>query len=274
MKFAPPLTTAEVVSAFNYPGLKVESLAHGIGGQGVVFKATSGAGAVSALKIYYPGSTNERTQREVDALRRISCPSLGKVLDTGTVEIRSEQCIYVVSEFIAGTALNERVSAGPMPLNQVAKIGHDVALAIEALWAERIVHRDIKPNNVMLTHDGRAVLIDLGVARHLSMDSLTTVGKTWGTEGYMSPEQCAAMRQLSCKSDVYALGVVLRECIAGRHPTGANQRAMLLGSMGTCAVTGSNLPADFVAMIDSTTAKEPFRRPTPRLVAQTLAAHF
>lgn len=120
--------------------------------------------------------------------------------------------MFVATEFIEGEVLSAVLSRGHLPTGQVARIGREIALAIAALWVERLVHRDIKPNNIMFAHNGRAVLIDLGVARHLSLGALTTLGKTWGTDGYMSPEQANALRQLSCKSDIFSLVSCFKSC--------------------------------------------------------------
>src|SRR5262249_35827038 len=144
----------------------------------------------------------------------------------GHVNVRGQKCMFVATEFLEGDVLSNVIKRGPLGVKSAARIAADIALAIGALWMERIVHRDIKPQNIMLKHNGRAVLIDLGVARHLSLGALTTVGKTWGTEGYMSPEQANAVRQLSCKSDLFSLGIVLQESVLGTHPTAYNQLAL------------------------------------------------
>lgn len=96
---------------------------------------------------------------------------------------------------------------------------------------------------------GGFVLIDLGVARHLSLGSLTTMGKTWGSEGYMSPEHAKAARQLSCKSDVFSLGVVLQQCLSGKHPTGFDQMKLMFGGIRTASLC-AHAPAELAAIID------------------------
>jgi eukaryotic-like serine/threonine-protein kinase len=180
--------------------------------------------------------------------------------------------MFVATEFIEGEVVSAVVSRGCLAANQVARIGHDIALAVVALWNERLVHRDIKPNNIMLAQDGRAVLIDLGVARHLALGALTTIGKTWGTEGYMSPEQANALRQLSCKSDVFSLGIVLQESLLGTHPTGYNQLALSGGGIKTGALN-LGAPVPFDALLDSMLALSPQNRPNPIHVADSFLKH-
>ena len=97
---------------------------------------------------------------------------------------------YIIWEFIHGEALDSRLARACVPPRTVACIGRDVATALCAIWAKRVVHRDVNPKNIMLRigEDG-AVLIDLGVAKYLDQTPLTALGFTWGTKGYLSPEQ-------------------------------------------------------------------------------------
>jgi len=181
--------------------------------------------------------------------------------------------MFVATEFIEGEVLSTVACRGCLTANQAARIGRDIALAIAALWNERLVHRDIKPNNIMLARNGRVVMIDLGVARHLSMGALTTLGKTWGTEGYMSPEQAKALRQLSCKSDIFSLGIVLQELLLGRHPTGCNQLALSGGGIKTRALK-LTLPIPIEALLDAMLALSPHNRPNPIDAADFLNKHI
>lgn len=274
MKFNPDLTLEEVQKAF--AGRFAVVRKHATGGQGDVFRAkppTVNGQAVSdvALKIYFPGSLTERTAREVDVLRRIRCGSLVQLYDAGHVNLRGQSCMYVATTFIEGKNLSEVVGCGPLSANCVARVGRDIASAVDVLWQERIVHRDIKPPNIILAGNGTSFLIDLGVARHIALSPLTTTGKTWGTEGYMSPEQARALRQLSCKSDVFALGIVLQELITGRHPTGYNQNALAPGGPRT-AVLAHGLPPALCAFIDLMVAGQPHLRPTPTQIVASLTA--
>lgn len=267
MKFDPPLSASEVEHAFNGRFQNVRPISDG--GQGVVMAAESEpSGPLVALKIYFPGSVPERSNREVEAMAKLSCESLVRLFASGEVQIRGQRCFFVATDLIAGQTLAEAINSGVLPERIVAQLGCDISSAINALWDERIVHRDIKPQNIMVTPGGRAVLIDLGVARHLSLSSLTTMGKTWGTEGYMSPEHARALRQLSCKSDIFALGIVLQEAMLGRHPTGRNQLRLLTGGPST-AVLLPSASAPISAAIDAMLTLRPHLRPTP---TQAIAA--
>jgi serine/threonine protein kinase len=267
--FDPPLTVIEVQAAVGSAYRINTSLQ--IGGQGAVFQAeVQPQGTTVALKVYHPDQLEERLEREIDALRAIRSPTLVQLHDAGSCEIRGQQCRYLATTFIDGQPLDAVLKAGgAQPLARVARVGHDIALAIETIWTARIVHRDIKPNNVMLTATGGAVLIDLGVARHLDMTSLTTTGKTWGTSGYLSPEQCRAA-PLTCKSDVFALGILVQECILGRHPTGTRQASLLGGGVKTDGLR-TGLPRFLVHLVDAMVHQKAVMRPSPAKVAAGLA---
>jgi len=264
--FDPPLGPAEIDAAFPGRYLRIDVLKSG--GQGAVFRVEFGpnqeqpAGASVALKIYYADQLEERTQREIDALKQVQVASLVRFVATGRISIRGLPCLWLETAFIEGESLADVIARGSLSVLQTARIAHDVAGALHELWAHRIVHRDVKPDNIMLRPDGHAVLIDLGVARHIALDSLTTYGKTWGTEGYLSPEQSRAVRSLTCKSDVFALGVVVQECLLGRHPTARRQPQLVAGGPAT-ATLQSGLPSDFCALVDRMVHRDPVRRPQP-----------
>jgi eukaryotic-like serine/threonine-protein kinase len=272
MPFDPLLQASEVELVFKgrYSGLEPVF----VGGQGSVFKAQS---AISpnrsievALKIYSPDQLAERTDREVAALRRLNSPNLVRLHDSGRISLRGEDCIYVATDFIQGRVLSDLIQAGPLSIRQAARIGTEIAGAIDLLWSERIVHRDIKPPNIMVRNSGSSVLIDLGVARHLSLDSLTAAGMTWGTAGYMSPEHAMARRQLSCKADVFSLGIVLQQCILGRHPTNGRQDLLMGGGV---AISSSRiaLPDDFSRLLNLMVERDPVRRPLPSELSARLS---
>jgi len=269
--FNPPLQGPEVHAALG--GRYRVGAPLGDGGQGDVFRAFLNGGTPPdelALKVYCGGQVLERAAREVAALRTVRGPTLVALRDAGTCQIRGGDCAYMATTLIEGEPLHAAIARGPCSVGAVARIGHDTADAIDRLWAERIVHRDIKPPNIMLARSGRAVLIDLGVARHLSLTSLTTVGKTWGTEGYLSPEQMQARRDLTCKSDVFSLGVVLQEALVGRHPTGRAQAPLLNGGPRTSALR-SGVPPRLAALVDAMVHRQAHARPHPQEVRAALA---
>lgn len=192
------------------------------GGQGIVYKGTVD-GTSAAIKIYFGRDIERRIEREVRALRAINCVNVVKLLWTGQCNIAGSNLDVVATEFIDGENLELVISQRVLTEVELAQLLVDVCRAIDVLWQKRIVHRDIKPPNILLTSASKYCLIDLGVARHLEATSLTAQGFTWGTPGYMSPEQARCVRQLSCKSDIYALGLVVVEAATGAHLAQRNQ---------------------------------------------------
>lgn len=273
MAFDPILELEEVRRAFQDSFQLIEPII--VGGQGAVFKASmvgqraDQLPAHMALKVYFPEQLSERTDREIGALRRLTSPNIVKLVDSGRVNLRGVDCVYVATEFIQGEVLSAVLGRRVLSLKQIAKVGSDMASAIAAIWQERIVHRDIKPPNIMLTPDSQAILIDLGVARHLALASLTTPGMTWGTSGYMAPEHALARRQLSCKADVFSLGVVLQECILGQHPTNGRQDLLMGGGPATRTLR-RDMPAEFSSIVDSMVNRDALSRPLPLTINSAL----
>lgn len=216
------LQLPENLNPFLPKSIALDSLLN-IGGQGVVFRGTS-EGVDAAIKIYFPGQVDKRVEREVRALRNLECSSIVDVLWSDRILIQERELNVVATTFLTGQPLDKKIDPdNPLDWDELAIIGHDVATAIQAMWEWRIVHRDLKPSNLLIRPDGHACVIDLGFARHLDDSSLTQLGSTWGTFGYLSPEQTRRVRQLTCKSDVFALGVILMEGAMGRHPTFGDQ---------------------------------------------------
>lgn len=226
-----PFKTADVEGALNKRYVLGPEIR--VGGQGVVYRATrvlDGSGAPCsnnvALKLHLDSKQDERVEREINAAKNLRHPTLATILEEGAIVIGGKQTRYIAWDFIAGEALDAKLFRGAIGEPETIRIARDVTLAIGALWSRHIVHRDIAPKNIMVKADGSAVLIDLGGARHLDNTTITAPGATFGTPGYFSPEQYRAEHALTCASDVFALGVVLLECLLGHHPTSFDQHGL------------------------------------------------
>ncbi len=241
-----------------------------IGGQGVVYRAETSGNCV-ALKFYIDSKQNERVEREIRALEGFDHPNLAKLVEHGSMEQDGKKIRFVAWKFIEGSALDYRLKGGAVPVGVVACIGRDISRAIAHIWTKRIVHRDINPKNIILRENEReAILIDLGVAKHLSEATLTSPGLTWGTFGYLSPEQCRAESQLTCQSDVFSLGIVLQEALCGHHPTGGDQSLIVQRPRRTCELM-PHAPAALAALIDSMLGVRAAFRPIPEVLAASFA---
>lgn len=240
------------------------------GAQGTVYRAVARDGVDVALKLYHADQVEERSTREVAALGRLTGETVAKLHGAGAVTLRGEDYRYIATTFIDGRPLSDVISLGPLPPADAAAIGADIALAIDEIWALNIVHRDVKPPNIMVRADGRGILIDLGIARHLDLNTLTGPGIAWGTMGYFAPESLRG-RKPTCKADVFALGIVIQETLLGRHPTRRNQ-ALLENGGPNISRHKPDTPAALAEIIDRMVDGRPHLRPLPRVAAEDLAA--
>jgi serine/threonine protein kinase len=194
----------------------------GRGGMGQVFRVRdTRENRDAALKVLHPVVDDdpdriERFRREIAVLSRIRHPAVPKVVGWGV----DEGDAFFVSELVEGHDLKIEIQQrGARPAPEVAALGAAVADALTAAHALGIVHRDVKPNNIMIATDGTVRLLDFGLARGMGIDltSLTRTGTIVGTPGYMSPEQFDGLG-VDERSDLYSLGVVLFELVTGRLP--------------------------------------------------------
>src|SRR6266571_1331591 len=172
-----------------------------------------------ALKILHEQYTSddefvERFKREARAVAQLSHPNIVAVIDRGEDEGRQ----YIVFEYIDGENLKEYVvRKGRLEVQDALEITLEVARGLAFAHEQGLVHRDVKPQNVLLNGDGRAKVTDFGIARSLDVDSVTLTGTVLGTSDYIAPEQ-ASGQPVDTQTDVYSLGVVLYELVAGDVP--------------------------------------------------------
>ena len=195
----------------------------GRGGMGVVFRVRGPDGEDAALKLIVNAhpATFARFERE----RRLQ-GALGE--EAGFVGLlasgRSTEGAWLVMPFMAGGTLRQKLEAGRLGLEETIALGLELATALGKAHALGIVHRDLKPENILFTASGKALVADLGLAKHFDRSgpgghhslSLTAQGVTKGTAGYMAPEQLEDAKNVGPPADVFALGAVLYECLGGR----------------------------------------------------------
>ena len=187
-----------------------------------------------AIKVLRPDLSTtigaERFARELRLMATIDHPHIVGVLDSGD----AEGSLWMAMPFISGESVRERLAReGQLPLTEALAIAQQSAIALGFAHARGVIHRDIKPDNVLLS-DGQAYIADFGIARAMqaSEQAITATGMTIGTPAYMAPEQATADKRLDARVDVYALGAVLYEMLAGAPAvTGPTPQAILMRSM-------------------------------------------
>ncbi len=195
----------------------------GSGGMGTVYEAEDARlrrrVAVKLLPPEYSrdGRAKERFLREARAASAVDHPNLCTVHDVG----ESEGRLYIVFALYEGETLRERIRRGPLPSAEAREVVLQVARGLARAHEAGIIHRDVKPANVMLPRRGEAKILDFGIARLEEEDALTRTGAAWGTPAYMSPEQ-ARGEPVDARADVWSLGVMLYEMVAGRRPFGGD----------------------------------------------------
>jgi len=200
----------------------------GAGGMATVFLARDPAGNPVALKLLHPelASTvgGDRFRREIRVAARLQHPAILPVLDSGveavTIPGGNFELLWFTMPFIEGENAWDRLErTGPLPAAEVVRIGRTVAEALTVAHAQGVVHRDIKPDNILLEGD-RVLVADFGVARAVSevQEKLTATGMVVGTPTYMSPEQASGEREIDGRTDIFALGCVLYELASGDAP--------------------------------------------------------
>ena len=156
----------------------------------------------------------ERFRREARAAARLSHPNLVGVIDAGEDDGRP----YIVFEYIEGHTLKRRIQEeGGLPVDEAVAYAIEIGRGLIAAHARKLVHRDVKPQNVLIDPDGRAKVTDFGIARSLEQKGMTATGRVLGTTDYVSPEQ-AMGEDVDERSDVYSLGIVLYEMLTGDVP--------------------------------------------------------
>jgi eukaryotic-like serine/threonine-protein kinase len=156
----------------------------------------------------------ERFRREARAAARLSHPNLVGVIDAGEDDGRP----YIVFEYIEGRTLKRRLQEeGRLPVDEAVAYAIEIGRGLTAAHARKLIHRDVKPQNVLIDPDGRAKVTDFGIARSLESKGLTATGRVLGTTDYVSPEQAMGV-DVDERSDVYSLGVVLYEMLTGDVP--------------------------------------------------------
>ncbi|MCF4138025.1 bifunctional serine/threonine-protein kinase/ABC transporter substrate-binding protein [Streptomyces sp. Tue 6430] len=236
----------------------------GAGGMGVVFLARAPGGAIAAVKTVrssYADGTGfrDRFHREVEAARQVRSRWVVPLLDADA----DAETPWLATSYVPGPSLAEAVDAfGPLPLASVRVLGGRLAEALEAVHAAGLVHRDVKPGNILLAPDGPR-LIDFGIARASEATALTSSGVIVGSPGFLSPEQARARGgEIGPPSDVFSLGCVLAFAATGVRPFGDGAAAGMLLRTVYDEPDPTAIPDALAPVLRACLHKDPPGRPT------------
>ena len=177
----------------------------------------------------------ERFRREARAVAQLSHPHIVGVIDAGEEDGRP----YIVFEYVEGETLKDRIRRlGRLPVDEAIAYAIEIARALGAAHARGIVHRDVKPQNVLVDEEGSAKVTDFGIARSMDDTGLTAEGRVLGTTDYVSPEQ-ALGHDVNGQSDIYSLGVVLYEMLVGDVPFHGETQVSVASTSSRSAMSAS-----------------------------------
>jgi serine/threonine protein kinase len=244
------------------------------GGMGVVYKAEHTLSRKKlAIKVLHPHLSHgrqavERFKREVSAAAEIDHPGIVQVFDAG---VDTDGSFYMAMELLEGESLGARTRRAWPGTRTAVKLIAEMCEPLAAAHAKGFVHRDLKPDNVFLAIDRdsgieRVKVLDFGLVREVGRRGPTMTGITFGTPEYMSPEQAMSAKKAGIRSDVWSIGVMLYELLAGRHPfTGETPNAVMANAIKDphppLADIAPHVPAELALVVESCLAKEPKQRP-------------
>ncbi|WP_091470180.1 serine/threonine-protein kinase [Paenarthrobacter nitroguajacolicus] len=226
-----PFSDAEVAAAFD--GWNLVTPAVGKGGFKVAYRADRGADpeVVKVLLEPFDGEPDdfditefsERLSRELNAMSSTNCPYIVKVTaDAQVMKIGTQLFVWYAEPFYSGGTLEERLRTGPLEVKEVLLLARALFTAVEAMWSEhRIVHRDIKPGNIVFDQVGNPVLLDLGIALYGNLTNITNSFEySPRTARYAAPEQFELRKdaQIDFRTDHFLVGMVIYEALTGKHP--------------------------------------------------------
>ncbi|MCX6466247.1 MAG: serine/threonine-protein kinase [Pseudonocardiales bacterium] len=222
-----------------------------------------------AVKLFRPGTDPDgerRFEQEAQTLAGLRHPGLVAVHDVGVEQGHA----YLVMELVDGPTLAQELTRERYDAAGATQIGLELARVLAHVHDEGIVHRDVKPSNILVEQDGRVRLADFGISQLTGASGMTSAGETVGTAAYLSPEQVRGAAA-GPPSDVYALGLVLLECLSGRPEYPGSGWDAAEERLRRAPAVPRDLPEPLRGTLGAMTAAEPERRPTARAVAAALS---
>lgn len=246
----------------------------GAGGMAQVFRAHDELlGRDVAVKLFAASVDlhgPDRVRAEMRTLAGMSHPALVAVYDAGTdVPPAGAPRAFLVMALVEGPSLAQLLLDGPLEAEGVRSIGLRLGEALDFVHSRGVVHRDVKPANVLLDQDGLAYLADFGIARGIEQPTFTTAGQILGTAAFLSPEQVSG-QPVTTATDIYALGLVMLEALTGRREYTGTSIETALARLSRPVTIDADLPTIWRGLLADMTAMDPLDRPTAAQVATAL----
>lgn len=242
----------------------------GVGGTATVYRATHRtSGRTVAIKVYAAGVVGSDALpshcAETAALTALRHPGLVEIYESGL----DADCAYLVMRLVEGHTLTDRIRQGPLPVADIAALGAALADALAHVHAHGVVHRDVKPSNILLDTEQVPFLADFGISRLIDATRRTATGVIAGTPAFMAPEQVRG-RPVGPPTDIYALGLVLLEAATAQREYPGDVLESAIARLHRDPVVPSGLPEPYRRLLAEMTAQEPASRPTAADVAARL----
>jgi serine/threonine protein kinase len=218
-----------------------------------------------AVKVLREVEHERRFAAEARTLARLQHPNLVRLLDAGT----DNGDAFLVLELLDGATVRELLNDGPLAPERVAQIGAETTAALGYIHRRGIVHRDVKPSNLMLDEYGSVRLADFGIARLLGATRITGSHQAIGTMAYIAPEQLQG-GEVGPPTDVYSLGLVLLECLTGRRAFGGPPAEAAAARLSRDPDVPASLPGPWPVLLRAMTARDPHARPSAAAIRDRL----
>ena len=255
--------------AAEFPELSNIALLPSASGQKEVVRATYDETPVVCKLVKERAADDRRTERELEAVRRVAGSYIPRILDAGQRNVAGQVRFYVIEEFIDGETYRDRLTRQPVqPLTDMLTVAEALLLACADFELVDIVHRDLKPENLIIDRNGKLWVLDFGIARHLNLVSVTPTGPFGvGTPGYASPEQFRNIKAaINARADLFSVGIILHESACGYNPLTrglADPNAILIRTetvdIPAPTIAGDN--GEFSRFISTLSQRFPSRRP-------------